>query len=64
MGKLRVTQIRSSVGRPRPHRRTLHALGLRKIRQSVVHDDNPTIRGMLFEVKHLVEVQDVDEQGR
>lgn len=64
MSRIRVTQIKSAIGRPRPHRLTLHALGLRKIRQSVEHDNTPSIRGMLFEVRHLVQVEDLDEKAR
>lgn len=59
MGKLKVTQTRSLIGRPPNQRRTIKALGLRKIRHSVVHEDNSTIRGMLFCVKHLVDVEEV-----
>lgn len=60
-GKLRVTQVRSGIGRPAVHRRTLEALGLKRHQQSVIQDDNPSIRGMLFQVRHLVEVEEVGE---
>lgn len=60
MAKLRVTQIRGLVGKPRRQRATLRALGLRRIRQAVVKDDRPEIRGMIARVEHLVEVQEVD----
>jgi large subunit ribosomal protein L30 len=56
---LRITQIRSGVGRPATHRATLRALGFRKHQQTVIQKDNPAIRGMLFQVRHLVEVQEV-----
>ncbi len=59
-GKLEITQIRSGLGRPGKHRRTLEALGFRKHQQTRVHDDNPAIRGMIEQVKHLVEVREVD----
>ena len=52
---LKITQIRSGVGRPETHRRTLRALGLRH-QQTVVQPDNDAVRGMLFQVRHLVEV--------
>lgn len=58
---LRVTQIRSGIGRPAKHRRTLEALGLKRHQQTVVKEDNPGIRGMLFQVRHLVQVDEVGE---
>lgn len=61
MTKLRVTQVRSGAGKPGPQRRTLQALGLRRVRHSVVHEDRPEIRGMLASVRHLIEVEEVDE---
>jgi large subunit ribosomal protein L30 len=59
MAKLKVTQKRSTIKRPKTHRRTVRALGLRRIGQTVIHEDNPSIRGMLFQVKHLVEVEEI-----
>lgn len=59
--RLRVTQVRSSVGRPDRQRRALRALGLKRIRHAVVHDDRPEIRGMIAGVRHLVEVEEVPE---
>jgi large subunit ribosomal protein L30 len=61
MAKLRVTQIRSPVGKPRRQRDTLRALGLRRIRHTVVQEDRPEIRGMLARVNHLVTVEEVSE---
>ena len=58
--KLKVTQIRSTIGRLLDQKRTIHALGLGKIRKSVLHNDTPTIRGMVNAVKHLVNVEEVD----
>ena len=57
--KLSVTWKVSGIGYKRDQRRTIEALGLRKLHQTVVHDDTPSIRGMLFKVKHLVEVNEV-----
>jgi large subunit ribosomal protein L30 len=57
--QLRITQVRSGVGRPELHRRTLRALGFRKHQQTVIQKDNPAIRGMLFQVQHLVRVEEV-----
>ena len=59
-GRLRITQIRSGNGRPAKHRATLSALGLKRHQQSVVQSDNAAIRGMLFQVRHLVEVEELE----
>ena len=60
MPKLRVTQIRGAAGKPRRQRDTLRALGLRRIRQAVLKEDRPEIRGMIARVGHLVDVEEVD----
>jgi large subunit ribosomal protein L30 len=60
VSKLKVRQIKSGLGTPRKIRRTLEALGL-KHQRSVIKPDNPAVRGMLFKVKHLVEVMPADE---
>ena len=54
--RLRVKQVRSGIGRPALHRRTLVALGLRYHQQVVEVHDTPAIRGMLFQVRHFVQV--------
>jgi large subunit ribosomal protein L30 len=59
--KLAITQIRSGIDRPLVQKRTLEALGLRRLHQTVVHDDRPEIRGMIFRVQHLVTVEEVKE---
>jgi large subunit ribosomal protein L30 len=56
MAKLRITQVRSVIGQTEKHRGTLRALGLRKIGQTVEHDDGPVVAGMLRKVRHLVKV--------
>ncbi len=53
---LRVTQIRSTIGHSESMRRTLRALGLRRHQQTVVIKDDPSVRGMLYKVRHLVDV--------
>ena len=58
---LRITQVRSGVGKPETQRATLRALGLKHHQDSVVQPDNPAIRGMVFKVQHLVTVQDLAE---
>jgi large subunit ribosomal protein L30 len=59
--KLKVTLKKGLVGRPADQRGTVSALGLKRIGQTVIKDDRPEIRGMVFKVKHLVEVEEVAE---
>ncbi|RPF50004.1 50S ribosomal protein L30 [Aquisalibacillus elongatus] len=56
--KLEVTLTRSVIGRSQDQRDTVNALGLKKIRQSVIVEDTPAIRGMVDKVSHLVSVKD------
>lgn len=60
MAKLQITLKRSLIGRPEDQRVTVRTLGLRKMHQSVVHNDNPAIRGMVNKVIHLVDVKEVE----
>jgi large subunit ribosomal protein L30 len=62
MSPLKVTQVRSVIGSKQDHKRTVRALGLKRIRDSRVHEDTPQIRGMLHKVRHLVRVEEVDER--
>jgi large subunit ribosomal protein L30 len=57
MGKIKITQVKSSIKRPQNQKRTLEALGLKKIGQVVEHDSTPNILGMVKVVAHLVNVQ-------
>lgn len=57
--QLRITQIRSGLGHPPAHRKTLAALGLKHHQDVVVHKDHPAIRGMVYQVRHLVAVTPV-----
>jgi large subunit ribosomal protein L30 len=59
VGKIKITQVRSLITQKQSMRDTVAALGLKRIRHSVVHEDNAVIRGMVFKVKHLVEVESV-----
>lgn len=59
MAKLSVTLVKSTIGRKKDQIATVHALGLKKIRQTKEHNDTPQIRGMVEKVKHLVEVKEV-----
>ncbi len=56
---LKITLKRSYIGRPEKQRRVLRSLGLRKIGQTVIKEDVPSIRGMINKVPHLVEVEEV-----
>lgn len=61
--RLKITQIRSGVGRPETHRRTLAALGLRHQR-SVIQEENEAVKGMLFQVRHLVKVEELEGEDK
>jgi large subunit ribosomal protein L30 len=56
--KIKITQIRSTIERPERQKRTIAALGLGRIRKSVVKTDTPQIRGMIAKVQHLVRVEE------
>jgi large subunit ribosomal protein L30 len=58
-GRLRITLVRSTIGRPATQERVVEALGLRKLNQSVVRVDDPSIRGMVNKISHLVRVEEV-----
>jgi large subunit ribosomal protein L30 len=60
VSQLKVTQIKSIIGTKQNQRASLRTLGLRKIRQSVVRDDSPQVRGLIHTVRHLVSVEEVD----
>jgi large subunit ribosomal protein L30 len=59
MAELRITQVRSTIGARWRQRESLRSLGLRKIRQSVVREDNAQTRGLINTVHHLIEVEEV-----
>ncbi|MBN2029847.1 50S ribosomal protein L30 [bacterium] len=59
MAKLKITQIRSAIKRDEKQKRTICALGLHRLHHSVVHPDNPQIRGMIRKVSHLVQVEEI-----
>ena len=59
MGKIAITWKKSGIGYARDQRRTIAGLGLRRLNQTVEHDDVPSIRGMVQKVHHLVEVKEV-----
>jgi large subunit ribosomal protein L30 len=61
MSPLKVTQTRSVIGSKESHKRTVQALGLKRIRDEKVHEDTPQIRGMVHKVRHLVKVEEVEQ---
>jgi large subunit ribosomal protein L30 len=58
MPKLRITWVKSGIGYADDQRKTLKALGFRRLNQSVVHDDSLSVRGMIIKVRHLVTVEE------
>jgi large subunit ribosomal protein L30 len=59
--KIKITQVKSGIGHIREQKMTLKALGILKIRHSVIHNDTPSIRGMVKSIGHLVTIQ--EERG-
>ncbi|NTW28377.1 MAG: 50S ribosomal protein L30 [Coriobacteriia bacterium] len=57
--RLKITQIKSGIGFPADQKRTVRALGLKRINDTVEQADVPTVRGMIFKVKHLVKVEEI-----
>ncbi len=57
MAKVKITQVKSTIDRPKRQKDTMIALGLRKINQSVEHEDTPQILGMIAKVNHLIKVE-------
>ncbi|MBL0389389.1 50S ribosomal protein L30 [Tumebacillus sp. ITR2] len=60
MAKLEITLKKSPIGRPEDQKVTVTTLGLRKLNQTVVHNDTPQIRGMIKKVSHLVETKELE----
>jgi large subunit ribosomal protein L30 len=59
MAKIRITQVKSKNGKPERQKRTLQALGIRKLNHSVEHEATPQILGMVVKVRHLVKVENI-----
>ena len=59
MAKIRITQIKSKNGKPERQKRTIEALGIRKLNHSVEHEATPQILGMVVKVRHLVKVENI-----
>ncbi|NJN15979.1 MAG: 50S ribosomal protein L30 [Oscillochloris sp.] len=62
MSKLKITYKKSMIGYARDQKDTVLSLGLRKLGQSVIKPNNPGVRGMIFKVQHLVEVEEVPDE--
>jgi len=60
--KLKVTLVKSMIGRPQKHRRILHGLGLTKLNKTVELQDTPSIRGMIQHVSHLVKAKETNNE--
>jgi len=58
MGKVKITQVRSTIDRSQKQKDTMKALGLRKMNQSVIKEVSPQVQGMINKVKHLLSVED------
>ena len=58
--KIKITQTRSIINRPQGQKRTIEALGLHRINDSVVHTETPQILGMVNKVKHLVKTEELN----
>ena len=63
MAQLRITWVKSGIGYNEEQKRTLKALGFRRLNQGVVHNDSASIRGMINKVRHLVKVEETNETG-
>ncbi len=61
MAKLRITWVRSAIGRRFDQKRTVKALGLRRLGETVEHGDSPSVRGMIKKVHHLVSVEETED---
>ena len=58
MAEIKITWTKSAIGRPGKQRRIIESLGLRRLHHTVVHQDSPTIRGMVNKVSHMVMVEE------
>ena len=63
MAKIKITQVKSGIDRPERQKRTLQALGLRKLYNTVEHETTPQILGMVRAVSHLVKVEGVADES-
>jgi len=61
VAKLKVTWEKSAIGYARDQKRTIKSLGFKRLNQSVIHNDNAAVRGMIIKVRHLVRVEEVEK---
>jgi large subunit ribosomal protein L30 len=59
MARIRITQVRSKIGKPARQKKTLEALGIRKMNHSVEHEATPAILGMVEKIKHLLKIENI-----
>ena len=59
MSKVKITQVRSAINRPQRQKRTLEALGIKKLHTAKVHEATPQVLGMIEKVKHLLKVEEI-----
>jgi len=62
MTQLKVTQVRSAIGRPQDQKDTVRRLGIHRLHETVIKEDRPEIRGMIAKVHHLVTVEEIAEE--
>lgn len=63
MVQLKITLVRSGIGRPRKHKQVLIGLGLTKLQKTIIREDRPEIRGMIAKVQHLLRVEEVPQEA-
>lgn len=63
MKKIVIKQIKSGIGKPEKHKKIIRGLGLRKIGHTVLREDTPEIRGMVWKIKHLLEVVEGSDEA-
>jgi large subunit ribosomal protein L30 len=61
MAQLKITLVRSGIGRPKKHKQVLIGLGLTALHRTVIREDRPEVRGMIRKVQHLVQVEEISE---
>lgn len=61
-GKIKITLVKSMIGRPEKHRKVLRGMGLNKVNKTVLLEDTPSVRGMIHKINHLVHAEEsIDE---
>ncbi len=63
-GKIKITLVKSMIGRPEKHRRILRGMGLTKLNRTVELEDTPSIRGMVYKVSHLVKTEEMIDETK